>query len=183
MDANACGSGLSPVPETYNVLMRTAMFVALLSSVLAAQSQSPSSLSFKSAMRPKHAVVTAGPLDVVVEPGGRKSLLVEVTPSPNIHVYAPGAKDFIPIAVTIEPQAGLKVGKLTYPKSEIMSFEDEKVPVFQHPFQLTQEITVLGSVKPGTAMIVRGTVDYQACDDKVCYAPESVSVTWTVAVR
>jgi len=32
----------------------------------------------------------------------------------------------------------LKLGKVAYPKSETMTFLDEKVPVFQKPFRLTQ---------------------------------------------
>ncbi len=59
-------------------------------------------------------------------------LFVDVTPDPKVHVYAPGAKDYIPIALTITPRAGIKVGKLVYPKSQDWYFEPlkEHVPVF-----------------------------------------------------
>jgi hypothetical protein len=30
---------------------------------------------------------------------------------------------------------------------------------------------------------VSGTVNYQACDDRVCYPPESSPITWTVVVK
>jgi hypothetical protein len=30
---------------------------------------------------------------------------------------------------------------------------------------------------------VSGKLDYQACDDKVCYAPRSVPVKWTIALE
>jgi hypothetical protein len=30
---------------------------------------------------------------------------------------------------------------------------------------------------------VAGTVNYQACDDRVCYPPESAPVMWTVLVK
>ena len=30
-----------------------------------------------------------------------------------------------------------------------------------------------------TSLTIRGTLDYQACDDKVCYAPTSVPLTFT----
>jgi hypothetical protein len=32
-------------------------------------------------------------------------------------------------------------------------------------------------------MTVSGTVNYQSCDDKVCYPPESAPVTWTLTVK
>jgi hypothetical protein len=70
---------------------------------------------------------------------------------------------------------------LNYPKSDIMTFADEKVPVYQKPFRLAQEVTVLG--KPGTSVPIKATVDFQACDDKVCYPPESQQVAWTVTVK
>jgi hypothetical protein len=46
-----------------------------------------------------------------------------------------------------------------------------------------QEVTVLGSLKSGATVPVKGTVEWQACDDKVCYAPESADVTWTLNVK
>lgn len=161
--------------------MRTLIaFVCLSSTVLA---QSAPNLGFRGQRRPAHASVTAGPADLGVKPGAKTMLFIDVTPNPNIHVYAPGAKDYIPITVKLEAQPGVKFGKLSYPKSEMMTFADEKVPVFQKPFRLAQEVTVAGSVAPGTSVPIKATVDYQACDDKVCYPPESLPVMWTVTVR
>jgi len=161
--------------------MRPVLFAVLLSSTLAAQ-QSPN-LSFRGQQRPKHAQVTASPADLGVAAGTKATLFVDVTPNPNIHVYAPGTKDFIPITVKFDPQAAIKLGKLTYPKSETMTFADEKVPVFQKPFRLTQEVMLQGDVKAGTSVPVKATVDFQACDDKVCYPPESAAVSWTLTVK
>jgi len=160
--------------------MRSFFFVAILSTTVLAQTAP--NLSFRG-QRQAHATVSAGPADLGVRPGARVMLFVDVTPNPNIHVYAPGAKDFIPITVKFEPQVNVKVGKLTYPKSDVMTFADEKVPVFQKPFRLMQEVTVLGSLKPGTTVPVKATVDYQACDDKVCFPPESTPVTWSMTVK
>jgi len=161
--------------------MRIALFVACLSATVAAQSTP--NIGFRGQKRPLHASVTAGPENLGVSAGAKAMLFIDVTPNPNIHVYAPGAKDYIQISVKFEPQANVKVGKLTYPKSELVTLLDEKVPVYQKPFRLTQEITVLGSLASGASVPVKGTVEWQACDDKVCYAPESTEVNWTLAVR
>jgi DsbC/DsbD-like thiol-disulfide interchange protein len=130
-----------------------------------------------------HAAIAGSPADVSGKPGTRVSLVVDVTPKPGIHVYAPGSKDYIPITLKLAPQAELKPGKVAYPKSELMTFADEKVPVFQKPFQLTQDVVLDKSLQPGATVAVAGTVSYQACDDRVCYAPESAPVTWTVMVK
>ena len=117
-----------------------------------------------------------------VKPGSKLLLFVDVVPKPGIHVYAPGAKDYMPIALTVAAQPKVRLGKLVYPKSETMTFENERIPVFQQPFRMIEEVT-LGAVPVGTSLAIGGTITYQACDDKVCYKPETVPVTWMVAVK
>ena len=106
-----------------------------------------------------------------------------MTPKPSIHVYAPGSKDYIPITVKQDGQTQVKFGKVAYPKSEMMTFADEKVPVFQKPFRLTQDAILDKSAKSGSIVTVAGTVNFQACDDRVCYPPESVPVSWSAMVK
>jgi Disulphide bond corrector protein DsbC len=151
--------------------MRIALFAALLAQI--------SSLT----PRPGHAAVSSSPAEVSAKVGTKLSLFVDVTPKAGIHVYAPGSKDYIAVAVKLAPQLEVKPGKLEYPKSEMMSFADERVPVFQKPFRLTQPVTLDKSVKAGATVTVAGTVTYQACDDRVCYPPESAPVAWTVMVK
>ena len=157
------------------------LFFLLLSTTVLAQT-SPS-LQFRGGEGSKHATITAAPVDLGGPAGGKLMLFVDVTPKAGIHVYAPGSKDYIPITLKLTSPADLKAGKLTYPKSELMSFADERVPVFQKPFRLTQEITLAKSAKPGTTVNIAGTVNLQACDDKVCYPPENVPVSWNVTVK
>ncbi|MGH9140824.1 MAG: protein-disulfide reductase DsbD domain-containing protein [Vicinamibacterales bacterium] len=133
--------------------------------------------------KPGHAAVQSSPGEVNGTAGGKLALFVDVTPKAGIHVYAPGSNDYIPITVKLNAAPEIKAGKLAYPKSEMMTFADEKVPVFQKPFRLTQDVTVDKSAKPGSTVTVSGTVNYQACDDRVCYPPESAPVTWTVLVK
>ena len=135
------------------------------------------------APRPGHAAILASPTEVNGAAGAKLALFVDVTPKPGIHVYAPGSKDYIPITVKLNAQPEIKAGKVAYPKSEIMTFADEKVPVFQKPFRLTQDVTLDKAAKAGSRVTVSGTVNYQACDDRVCYAPESSPVSWTVTVK
>ena len=112
-------------------------------------------------------------------------LFVDVIPDPKVHVYAPGAKDYIPIALVMTPRPGVAVGKLAYPKSQDWYFEPlkEHVPVYEAPFRLEQTITLGQSLKAGDRVTVAGTVKYQACDDVVCFNPVSAPVSWTVTVK
>src|SRR5258705_13805505 len=136
------------------------------------------------APKPGHATITPSPADVDGKAAAKVSLIVDVQPKPGVHVYAPGAGEFyIPITVKLNPQTELTPGKVGFPKSETMVFADEKVAVFEKPFRLTQDVTLNKSLKPGATVVVGGTVNYQACDDKVCFPPESAPVAWTVTVK
>lgn len=157
--------------------------LAFLFSAIAALAQNAPSLQFRGNQGSQHATITASPADLSGAAGAKLLLFIDVTPKPNIHVYAPGSKDYIPITVALTAQADLKAGKLTYPKSETMTFADERVPVFQKPFRLTQAVTLGKSVKPGSTVKVAGTVHLQACDDRVCFPPETVPISWNVLVK
>ena len=130
-----------------------------------------------------HATVAPSPASISGAVGSKVTLSLDVTPKPGIHVYAPGTKDFIPIELKLDTQSDVKPGKVIYPKSETMTFGDEKVPVFQKPFKLTEDVTIAKTAKSGSTLTVNGTVHLQACDDKVCFPPENVPVSWSVAVK
>ena len=117
--------------------------------------------------------------------GATVRLFVDVIPDPKVHVYAPGAKDYIPIGLVMTPRSGVTVGKLAYPKSQDWYFEPlkEHVPVYEAPFRLEQMIALGQPLKAGDRLTVAGTVTYQACDDVVCFNPVSAPVSWTVTVK
>jgi DsbC/DsbD-like thiol-disulfide interchange protein len=161
--------------------MRIPVLVLFLSTT--AFAQTTPSLQFRGGQQSKHAMISATPVGLATPAGGKVMLFVDVAPNAGIHVYAPGSKDYIPITLKLTSPADLKAGKLSYPKSELMKFADEQVPVFQKPFRLTQEITLGKSAKPGSTVNVSGTVNLQACDDRVCYPPENVPISWNVIVK
>jgi hypothetical protein len=138
-----------------------------------------------------HIEITSYATDSAAAPGTRFSLVLDVTPGPRIHVYAPGATGYKPIALRIEPQPGLVLRETHYPKAEEYFFEplNERVPVFQRPFRLVQDV-MLDASRAGAAALqgkgslaIIGTLTYQACDDKICFNPQSLPLTWTIDVK
>ncbi len=117
--------------------------------------------------------------------GATVKLFVDVVPDPKIRVYAPGAKDYLPVVLELSPSAGVRAGKLNYPPPQDWYFEPlkEHVPVYQAPFRLTQDVVVSAAAKPGQALTVTGVLKYQACDDTICYNPVTAPVSWTVNVK
>lgn len=126
-----------------------------------------------------------------VAPGERFSLVFDIRPRDRMHVYAPGADGYRIINVALEDNALLVVQPLQYPASEIYHFEplNERVPVFQTPFTLTQPVAVSAAPEHRRAvaamdtLTIAGTLDYQACDDRICFAPKSVPVSYTIRLR
>jgi len=168
----------------YNDAVRITAFVLLLSSV--AFAQATPSLQFRGAGGgSKHADIAAMPAEIAGAAGGKIVLTVDVQPKPGIHVYAPGTKDFIPITLTLDASPDAKAaGKTVYPATtDTLVVVDEKVPVFSKPFKMTQSVALAKTAKPGSTVKVDGKINLQACDESVCYPPETVPVSWNVTVK
>jgi hypothetical protein len=138
-----------------------------------------------------HMRITSYSTDQVAAPGTRFSLVLDVEPAQGVHVYAPEVKDYRPVTLKITPQPALLLKDAHYPASEIYHFKplDERVPVYQRPFRIVQDVMLDASrdaqaaLKGTTEITISGTLDYQACDDKVCFNPQSVPLSWTIAVK
>ena len=133
---------------------------------------------------------TAYPSNDAVTAGSRFSIAVKVEPKPGMHVYAPGAEKmrYRVVGLKLDSNPSVRYEPVTYPDSEIYHFEplDEHVPVYQQPFTLLQEVLVEASSEAQVelakldALTLTGTFDYQACDDAICYNPESVPLSFTL---
>lgn len=125
-----------------------------------------------------------------IAPGQKLSVSFDVTPKRNMHVYAPGKHDYQVIAVKLDAQPWMKIAPTIYPPSEIYHFKelDEKVETYGHPFKLVQDVTVLDTAAAKKALAagpvkLSGVLTYQACDDKVCYAPSKVPINFALTVK
>ena len=112
----------------------------------------------------------------VVRPGAEITLAFEFSPGRGMHLYAPGA-DYRVVAIKVDAQPGLKARNVVYPPSEMYFFAplEELVPVYQKPFTLKQTLIASAAALKGKQTLpVTGRVEYQACDDKVCFKPASI---------
>jgi hypothetical protein len=157
-------------------------FVALLVSLLLlGQAPGPRRQLLDVAARPPAAPVAIG---------DRFTVSLDLTPAPGIHVYAPHVVGYRPIALRLKAQPGVIVRGAAYPPSESYYYAPlkETVPVYQKPFTVTQELMLDGS-GTGRAALGRGpltvqaTLSYQACDERLCYPPRQVPVTWQVSIK
>jgi peroxiredoxin len=135
--------------------------------------------------------LTSFATDSTVAPGTQLSLVLDVRPARGVHVYAPGVTGYKPIALSVEPQPGLVTRDAQYPPSEDYHFKplNEHVQVYQRPFRIVQDVLIepspqgLAALKDVSSLTIKGVLNYQACDDKLCFTPQSVPLTWTVTLR
>jgi AhpC/TSA family protein/cytochrome c biogenesis DsbD-like protein len=135
--------------------------------------------------------LTSYATDNTVAPGTLFSIVIDVRPARGVHVYAPGVTGYKPIDLSVQPQPGLLVRAGQYPQSEDYYFRplDEHVKVYQRPFRIVQDLVIDSSppaeaaLKTVTSLTINGVLNYQACDDKVCFTPQAVPLTWTVNLR
>lgn len=138
-----------------------------------------------------HVDITSFVTDRIAAPGTHFSVVLDVVPGKGVHVYAPDASGYRPIALTVQRQANLVVRAAQFPKPEDYFFKPlkEHVPVFSKPFRLIQDLALDSSraaeaaLKDITTMTIAASLEYQACDDKVCFSPQSVPLSWTIDVK
>jgi hypothetical protein len=125
--------------------------------------------------------------------GSRISLIVDVDLPRRMHVYAPGVTGgYIPISYRVDDGGPAWVAlPLDVPKPRTLHLKaiNETVPVLEKTFRLTrdlvigQEREVAPALGPNRTLTVKTEFRYQACDDRVCYTPQSVPVEYTFTVR
>jgi hypothetical protein len=124
-------------------------------------------------------------------PGTRITLAAEVRLPADVHVYAPGAQGYKPITLVIDPISEVQLKPALYPQSKtlLLPVINERVPVFEGTFRISQDIRVNSGMefaaslgKDGKTFSITGKLDYQACDKTECYRPTSVPVKWQLQV-
>jgi hypothetical protein len=121
---------------------------------------------------------TAGPGQPIV-------LVADITPQPRIHVYAPGATGYLPIELKVDSPAVTIQDPAQYPPAvrRFLPAVNESADVYESRFQIRQPVVLAaaaGAGAPGAPLTIAGILKYQACNETVCFRPETVKFVWTV---
>ncbi len=118
-------------------------------------------------------------------PGQTLRVALKVTLPETLHVQSDRPRDpsLIPTVLSLDLPDGFSLTSLVYPESFELKQEglDQPLVVFGHEFVTGAHLAIRDDVAPGT-FVIPGRLRYQACDDKVCYAPATAAVEWTVRV-
>lgn len=134
-----------------------------------------------------HLQLTAEQSDRVSFPGNLVTLTAEVKLPADVHVYARGTKGYKTVKLAIDSMPDFELRRTSYPPAKDLYLPaiKETVPVFEGAFQIRQDMKVnstaefSNSLGPDGKMItIKGKLEYQACDDKMCFMPASVPLEW-----
>jgi peroxiredoxin len=138
-----------------------------------------------------HLQLSVGQSDRVAVPGNLVTLTAEVRLPPDVHVYAPGTKGYKTVKLVIDPLPDFEMRQASYPSAKILYLPaiNERVPVFEGAFRIRQELKVnsmaefsSGLGADGKKVTVKGNLEYQVCDSKICFLPASVPVEWQFTI-
>jgi thiol:disulfide interchange protein DsbD len=117
--------------------------------------------------------------------GGTVRAALQVRLPPQLHVQSNAPRDpsLIPTELTFSPPAGVRATEIVFPKAT--DFQQVGLPqplaVFEHEFAIGVQFDVAEGTTPAT-IDVPGRLRYQACDDKVCFPPQTAEVRWALTV-
>lgn len=123
---------------------------------------------------------------IVVAAGTSKTVELPFRVAPGYHInsHKPNSELLIPTVLSVDPPTNIAVAKVTYPAGRDRGFAfspDEKLNVYTGDFALTALVRPDRTTPAGTFR-VKGTLKYQACDDRACYPPGKVPVAFDVKV-
>src|SRR5271155_3515133 len=136
---------------------------------------------------PKGPVVKMAPAPLVTAVQGKPAtvpLTFRVASGYHINSNQPKSEFLIPTALKVEATTDIVIGKTSYPDGKDMSFAfapDEKLNVYTGDFKVDVLVRPLRSVQPGK-YVVRGTLKYQACDNKACFPPKNLPISFDVKI-
>lgn len=122
--------------------------------------------------------------------GNRLTLIADIRLNPKMHVYAPGVEGYKPVEWKLADSPHFAPsGGVRFPQAKTLYLPaiKEKVPVYKHSFRLSQDVDLSSdyrklkdSLGEGDSLVLEGSFTYQACDDKICYLPETIPLRWSV---
>lgn len=118
--------------------------------------------------------------DTIGMTGDTVKVVVKMLVTPGLHVNAnPAANEYyLPLEVRLTDTTYAQALKPAYPMSQIFRLKDseEDMWVYENQVEVTVPVVLRGLNTPGIYPL-KGTVDFQACDDEVCFMPETIAFT------
>jgi hypothetical protein len=118
-----------------------------------------------------------------VRAGSSTRVALTVTLPEGLQSNKPRDPSLIAATLTIDAPPGVRVAHLVFPESKdfTLSGQAEPLAVFDHEFVAGAELEIAGSVPPGD-LVIPARFRYQACNDRLCFAPVTATTGWTLRI-
>jgi thiol:disulfide interchange protein DsbD len=117
--------------------------------------------------------------------GGRVRAAVVVRVPEGFHLQSNAPRDpsLIPTTLAFDAPEGVRAVEVVFPKATDFTLvgQTEPLAVFEHEFPIGVEFELDRTLSAGP-IDVPARLRYQACDDKLCFAPTTLDVHWTLNV-
>jgi hypothetical protein len=144
-------------------------------------------LSLFAADRDLPVLLTVGSVsEISAHPGDSVNVEIPLKVTHGYHVNAnPAANDlYIPLEIIFTDTSFADVDTVRYPPGKVWRLKDdvEDLLVYDGEVKIAVPLVIPQQAKAGKYQL-HGTIDYQACDDAVCFMPESRMVTVKITVE
>ena len=152
---------------------KPAALIAALTAVLSAQQQATPTITVAPVptVKAQKGSVTVVPLRAVLPPG--------------FHANSNTPSDAYLIPLTLKWTSGpMQADGITYPKAatEKYSFSEKPLSVVTGEFTITTKFKIPADAPSGPSA-QNGTLRYQACNDRMCFAPKTLPVSLTINIE
>lgn len=142
------------------------------------------SASAETAVQPKAYVILGTIKALSVKTGQEAEIVIPASVLKGHHIQANPATlpNLIPTEVTLDAQEGLEVKPTVYPKSKAwrLTSAGKEIQTFDGKIDFKVGV-VAKSLKPGKYQL-KGSLRYQACDEKNCFFPSTVPLVIPLTV-
>ncbi len=111
----------------------------------------------------------------------RLALSVEIEKGFHAQANHPRGETLIPMKLTLDTPPGVTHVDVTFPPSTVFLVAGDPSDVFGGTILVGVRVAVAKDRAPGP-LTIPGRLQYQACDDRLCYQPNTLAVSWPLRV-
>jgi thiol:disulfide interchange protein len=119
--------------------------------------------------------------DVHAGSTARLALSVEIEKGFHAQANHPRGETLIPMKLTLDTPPGVTLVDITFPPSTVFLVAGDPSDVFEGTILVGARIAISAALAPGP-LTIPGRLQYQACDDRLCYQPNTLAVSWPLQV-
>jgi DsbC/DsbD-like thiol-disulfide interchange protein len=110
-------------------------------------------------------------------------IVLDIPDGYHVNANKVGNKFSIPTTVKLDAPEGARVGAITFPRGTIrkLKFSDEPLALYEGRAILRFNVAFPANFQMGETEL-RAHVRYQACNNEVCYPPQTREITLPIAV-